>query len=83
MASLNSTPIVDVIKKYQEILKPTVKGNFGRRRFMLGKHGIATYYFIDKLVDNNLHLLEFLRESGLIKRKLIGNDEKWDVNIIF
>ncbi|GFY53099.1 DDE_Tnp_IS1595 domain-containing protein [Trichonephila inaurata madagascariensis] len=70
MASLNSTPIVDVIKKYQEILKPTVKGNFGRRRFMLGKHGIATYYFIDKLVDNNLHLLEFLRESGLIKRKL-------------
>ncbi|GFT39633.1 DDE_Tnp_IS1595 domain-containing protein [Trichonephila clavipes] len=70
MAYLNSTPVVDVIKKYQEILKPSVKGNFGRRRFMLGKNGIATYYFIDKLVDNNLHLLEFLRESGLIKRNL-------------
>ncbi|GFW94113.1 hypothetical protein TNCV_1713621 [Trichonephila clavipes] len=63
MASLNSTPVVDVIKKYQEILKPSVKGKFGRRRFMLGKHGIATYYSIDKLVDNvtssifvNLHL---------------------------
>ncbi|GFY45744.1 DDE_Tnp_IS1595 domain-containing protein [Trichonephila inaurata madagascariensis] len=37
---------------------------------MLGKHRIATYYFIDKLVDNNLHLMEFLRESGLIKRNL-------------
>ncbi|GFX30957.1 DDE_Tnp_IS1595 domain-containing protein [Trichonephila clavipes] len=70
MASLNSTPVVDAIKKYQEILKSSVKGNFGRRRFMLGKHGITTYYFIDKLVDNNLHLLEFLRESALIKRNL-------------
>ncbi|GFU87582.1 DDE_Tnp_IS1595 domain-containing protein [Trichonephila clavipes] len=74
MASLNSTPVappvVDIIKKYQEILKPSVKGNFGSRRFMLGKNGIATYYFIDKLVDNNLLLLEFLRESGLIKRNL-------------
>ncbi|GFX47704.1 DDE_Tnp_IS1595 domain-containing protein [Trichonephila clavipes] len=67
---VKSTPVVDVIKKYQKILKPSVKGNFGRRRFMLGKNGIATYYFIDKLVDNNLHLLEFLRESGLIKRNL-------------
>ncbi|GFS54292.1 DDE_Tnp_IS1595 domain-containing protein [Trichonephila clavipes] len=70
MASLNSNRVVDAIKKYQEILKSSVKGNFGRRRFMLGKHGITTYYFIDKLVDNNLHLLEFLRESGLIKRNL-------------
>ncbi|GFS89801.1 hypothetical protein TNCV_969731 [Trichonephila clavipes] len=77
MASLNSTPVappvVDIIKKYQEILKPSVKGNFGSRRFMLGKNGIATYYFIDKLVHNNLLLLEFLRESGLIKRgKILG-----------
>lgn len=72
----------DVIKKYQEILSPSLEFSFSNNRPTLGKEGIANRLFVLKLGDDKTILVEFLQEAKLIQTEMTCEKHKESMEIV-